>query len=421
MLQIKNNSVTDDYILNSKHTTNCSSKEFQIPEECNCWRVEFAKHVLAKQESKKTIYVASKTKFAPIWKKFRSEGYPIVSSWLDEADKTNSNLTELWKKNIEESSSCGVLVYFAEIPTGITSKKETVSNGGLVEVGSALSNDIPVVWDAMEYPTICKHPNVKFVNGCEDIDHETEIEFALNDAMKILNLVPPVKIKTLAKVYLDFIQTKWDPKYNFKFGLDDWKKNQTVQNVQKYLDHFSKYYPATDEITHAKYKLSLDQIGNEYYYFKNNPVITKWWDIKNRVRLSLPEEQHPLYVWDSFVAWCWADELPRKTFEIGLKEKEITVKVYGQTIASIPSVKCRDAKKLSVEITDLSLTKDSTNPVIKTVSTVVSPKARKPNRIKTHSNYVKCTNKFRRVVSTLVSEITCGHCLKLGKKKGLWT
>lgn len=415
MFEIKNDSIIDDYIVNSKHTTNCSSKEFQIPEECNCWRLEFTKSIVAKQESKKTIYVASKAKFAPIWKKFRSQGYPIVSSWLDEADKTDSNLIELWKKNIEESSSCGVLVYFAE--------DEKVSNGGLVEVGSALSNDAPVVWAAREYPSVCRHSGVHFVNGCENVDPETEIKFALNYAMKILklavsnNTAQPV---SLAEVYLNFIQTKWDPKYNFGFGLDDWKKNQTIEGVQKYLDYFKTWFSTIDKTNNF---VKIDKTGKQYFNYRNNCFTKQWWEMNDNVRhLASTNKHESLYTWDSFVAWCWADELPRKTFNIELKEEDkVIIKVHGQAVASIPSVKCKDAKELSVEITDLSLVKDSTNPIIKTVSTVTSSKARKLNRIKTHSSLVQCTNKSRRAISLFPTQVTCGHCLKLGKKKGLWT
>ena len=435
MFEIKIDSIVDDYIVNSKHTANCSSKEFQIPEECKCWRLEFAKSILAKQEMKKKIYVSSKVKFAPIWKKFRLQGYPIVASWLDEADKTDSNMVELWKKNIDESSSCGVLVYFSEIPPELTSKKQTVSLGGLVEVGSALSMDIPVVWAAMEYPSVCKHPNIKFVNGCDDVDSETEIRFALDEAMKILNLTSPTQTKTLAEVYLDFIQTKWNPKYNFNFGLDDWKKNQTIQNVQEYLDCFFKYYPAKWP-GGEKINLYFDQGGNEIcesFTGKSENLVTKWWDMKNGIKCDLINETHPLYVWDSFVAWCYHDELPRKTFGIGLKEEvEFAIKIHEDQVAHIPSVKCKDAKGLSVEITDqtiahipsVKLGKSAgvqNIPVVQMTTINNNPKARKLKRIKTHSSYVKCTNKSRRVVTCLTADITCGHCLKLGKKKGLWT
>ena len=419
MLQVKNDSITDDFILNSKHTTNCSSKEFQIAEECNCWRVEFAKHVLAKQESKKTIYVASKTKFAPIWKKFRSQGYPIVSSWLDEANKTDSNLVELWKKNIEESNSCGVIIYFAEVPTGITSKKETVSNGGLVEVGSALSNDVPVIWAAMEYPTVCRHPNIKFVNGCEDTDHEMEIEFALNEAMKILKLAVPNKITqpTLAQVYLNFIQTRWDPKYNFGFGLDDWKKNQTIEGVQKYLDYFKVWFSTIDKINNF---VKIDKTGKQYFNYRNNCFEKQWWEMNDNVR-HLTNKYESLYTWDSFVAWCWEDELPRKTFNIELKEEDkVVIKVHEQPTASISSVEYKETVVVPGPSV-LGKTFGVQNiPVVQMTTITNNPKARKLNRIKTHSSLVRCTNKSRRTISLFPSQVTCGHCLKLGKKKGLW-
>ena len=290
MFDIKKDSIVEDYIVNSKHTVKCASKEFQIAEECNCWRVEFAKIILANQKE--------------------------------------------------------------------------LSDLELVE-------------------------------------------------------------KTLAEQYLEFIQTKWDPKYNFGFELDTWKKTASIVDARAYLNHFGKYYPAKDIVPGRVVKTFFDKIGNEHCHFYSNIcedfVITKWWDIKNRVKLDLPEEKEPLYVWDSFVAWCLTDETPRKAFGIELKEEtEFTVKIHEDKIAHIPSVKCKDSKELSVEITGLSLVKDSTNPIIKTISVIALPKARKLKRIKVHSNYIKCTNKSRRVVSTLTSEITCGHCLKLGKKKGLW-
>jgi len=115
------------------------------------------------------------------------------------------------------------------------------------------------------------------------------------------------------------------------------------------------------------------------------------------------------YTWDSFIHWCFADETPKKEFDVGLKEKnnEFSVKITDQTIAYIPSVKLGK----SFDIANV--------PVVQT-TVVNNPKARKLKRIKTHSSYVKCTNKSRRVITTLTAEITCGHCLKLGKKKGLF-
>lgn len=439
MFEIKNDSIIDDYIVNSNHTTNCSSKEFQVPEECNCWRVDFAKLILSKQEMKKQIYVSSKVKFASIWKKFRSEGYPIVSSWLDEADKTNTDMTELWNKNIEESGSCGVLVYFAE------SKDNSISNGGLVEVGSALSNQIPVIWAGPKHPSVWKHKLIQYIDSYEGLDAELEIQIALDRAIdvlkitKIRNFITSTHAegnKTIANEYLQYIKEKFNPKLNFAFKLKEWKEEQTLEKIAVYLKYFSGMYPGT------KYK--IDSNGNEYFAFPDHNLLArKWWDILEELRTESifknVDNFNALYIWESFVGWCFEDEKARTVFNIGLKDQmEFNISVPDdQKIAHIPSVKCKDTTELSVEITDLSLVKDPTNPIIKTIKLgkssdianipvvqmttfVNKPKARKLKRIKVHSNYVQCTNKFRRVVSTLTAEITCGHCLKLGKKKGLW-
>jgi hypothetical protein len=37
-----------------------------------------------------TFYVASRTHRAPIWKKYREAGAPIISTWIDEAGENET-------------------------------------------------------------------------------------------------------------------------------------------------------------------------------------------------------------------------------------------------------------------------------------------------------------------------------------------
>lgn len=103
------------------------------------------------------IYVASKTKHAKRWLTFRDAGYPINSTWLNEAGPNeSSDLTDLWTRCCIEAKQAGVLVAYRE--------KGEILKGAMIEIGVALSAPKPVLivgdWENMSF---LHHPTVKQV------------------------------------------------------------------------------------------------------------------------------------------------------------------------------------------------------------------------------------------------------------------
>lgn len=83
------------------------------------------------------VYVASKTKHAADWQRYRLVGksfnVDIISTWIDEAGVGETkSLEDLWLRCIGEASMCDILLCFAQ--------EEEVLKGALVEVGAALSS-----------------------------------------------------------------------------------------------------------------------------------------------------------------------------------------------------------------------------------------------------------------------------------------
>jgi hypothetical protein len=84
------------------------------------------------------LYIASKTKYAQDWITLRNSGWPIISTWIDEAGPGETNdFRDLWVRCISEARQA----------TGLLVCGETVDllKGALVEVGAALGNGVPVV------------------------------------------------------------------------------------------------------------------------------------------------------------------------------------------------------------------------------------------------------------------------------------
>lgn len=89
------------------------------------------------EEGRSGIYVASKTKHAPMWKSYRERGWPINSTWIDEAGAGESgDLADLWRRCTSEAASANVLVIYRE--------PEDVLKGAWVELGAALVKGVPV-------------------------------------------------------------------------------------------------------------------------------------------------------------------------------------------------------------------------------------------------------------------------------------
>ena len=87
------------------------------------------------------IYVASRASIPErpaLWRALRDNGWPITSTWIDEAGEgETANMTELWRRiHAEISRSAGVLLY--------ARKEDFPLKGALVECGIAIGMGKPV-------------------------------------------------------------------------------------------------------------------------------------------------------------------------------------------------------------------------------------------------------------------------------------
>lgn len=85
-----------------------------------------------------SIYVASRTYHAGIWRDARDKGIPIISTWIDEAGEgETADLSELWARIQREVTSAERLVMLIE-------DGDFPFKGALIEVGMALAAGKPV-------------------------------------------------------------------------------------------------------------------------------------------------------------------------------------------------------------------------------------------------------------------------------------
>jgi len=122
------------------------------------------------------IYIASKVKHADRWKRLRDVfGYPIISTWIDEAGEGQSNdLADLWRRCIWEAGTASALIVYRE--------KDEVLKGAWAELGAALSHGVPVLAVGIEEFTIAHHAGIKHVRLIED---------AIAEAMRLYNFSEP--------------------------------------------------------------------------------------------------------------------------------------------------------------------------------------------------------------------------------------
>lgn len=93
----------------------------------------------------KGIYIASRCRYAPMWRDLREAGHPIISTWIDEAGEGETDdFTNLWERCINEPKTAQAFLLYRENAEPL--------KGALVELGSALSAGVPV-----------------FTVGCEDM------------------------------------------------------------------------------------------------------------------------------------------------------------------------------------------------------------------------------------------------------------
>lgn len=86
-------------------------------------------------EQNNSIYVASRASLperSAMWRAHRSDGYPIISSWIDEAGEGETeNYAELWSRIEREIASSRALLLYAET-------EDFPLKGALIEAGIAL-------------------------------------------------------------------------------------------------------------------------------------------------------------------------------------------------------------------------------------------------------------------------------------------
>ena len=106
------------------------------------------------------IFISSKVKHAPKWRKLRDRYVPIISTWIDEAGPGESMcFKDLWKRCVSEASSADALLLYVEEGDHL--------KGALVEVGAALSNEVPVYVVGTPDGSWINHYNV---TQCKDLD-----------------------------------------------------------------------------------------------------------------------------------------------------------------------------------------------------------------------------------------------------------
>jgi hypothetical protein len=83
------------------------------------------------------IYTASKTVHAQKWRAMREDGWPIISTWIDEAGPGESaSLSDLWYRCIGEAAGADVVLLYRE--------PDEVLKGAFIETGAALACGVPV-------------------------------------------------------------------------------------------------------------------------------------------------------------------------------------------------------------------------------------------------------------------------------------
>lgn len=94
---------------------------------------------MSENENLPPIYVASRVVRAPVWRRYREKGYPIISSWIDEAGAGETKcFAELWDRIRSEIERSAALVFYADGLDDFPFK------GALVEAGIALALGKPV-------------------------------------------------------------------------------------------------------------------------------------------------------------------------------------------------------------------------------------------------------------------------------------
>lgn len=103
-----------------------------------------------KSQNRHGIYMASKAvAHGPRWQALREEGWPIISTWIDESE-TGATLDwpDLWERCISEAVSAEVCIVYME--------PGEVLKGAWVEVGAALATGVHVIGVGIDAFSISK-------------------------------------------------------------------------------------------------------------------------------------------------------------------------------------------------------------------------------------------------------------------------
>lgn len=107
------------------------------------------------------IYMASKAVHGPVWEELKMLGYPICSTWIHESDQGETNdWVDLWSRCVREASAADALI--------VVRHSGEILKGAWVEVGAALSNDIPVFAVGCEEFSVRHHPKFRVCSNLED-------------------------------------------------------------------------------------------------------------------------------------------------------------------------------------------------------------------------------------------------------------
>lgn len=116
--------------------------------------------------TKPSIYIASKAKYAPVWTNFRTEGWNIISTWIDfwEED-TIVDWSEHWVRCIREAGEADYTIAYTE--------NGDILKGALAEIGAALAHGKTVFFVGTEKYvkekrySVFKHPKVVMVDNLQ--------------------------------------------------------------------------------------------------------------------------------------------------------------------------------------------------------------------------------------------------------------
>lgn len=124
---------------------------------------------------RKGVYVASRAtpERSAMWRQLRTTGVPIISSWIDQAEKQETaDFSDLWVRMVDEIHRSEFLLLYVE---GL----DFPLKGALVEVGIALAEGIPVkmvlpgiLIDPVSYRPIgswIKHPLVEICRSIPQV------------------------------------------------------------------------------------------------------------------------------------------------------------------------------------------------------------------------------------------------------------